>query len=167
MEHRKTISRKRRKVLFVERFGGKCEICGYNKCVNSLVFHHLDPILKEETPQKIIYNGTVEKAEKELKKCILVCANCHGEIHSKEYNFDYRFKDIKPFHTLKCEFCKKEYSTKDPTSKYCSEKCFRMGSRKVLRPTKRVLEKLLKKNSFLAVGRLYGVSDNTIRKWLK
>lgn len=52
---RKTISksesvinwRKRTKIALVEYKGGKCCICGYNKCIEALEFHHLDPSQKD------------------------------------------------------------------------------------------------------------------------
>lgn len=60
--------------------GGKCTKCGYDKCVDALEFHHLDPSIKE------FHLGearglSIDKLQKELDKCILVCRNCHTEIH--------------------------------------------------------------------------------------
>ena len=62
-------------------YGGKCIRCGYNRCVQALEFHHLNPATKET----IISSDsiTLEKAIKESKKCILICSNCHKEIHSE------------------------------------------------------------------------------------
>ena len=77
-------SRKRLKEKLVQYKGGKCEICGYNKCIIALEFHHLDPTQKDFN----IGNGNVvafEKAKEEVDKCILVCSNCHREIHYQEY----------------------------------------------------------------------------------
>ena len=65
----------------VEYLGGKCKICGYNKCTRSLQFHHLNPEEKEMTISKNINKIKFEKLKSELDKCILVCSNCHGEIH--------------------------------------------------------------------------------------
>lgn len=64
----------------VDYMGGKCSICGYNKCLTALEFHHINPKEKE------IYNShwKFERNKMELDKCILVCANCHREIHAKE-----------------------------------------------------------------------------------
>ena len=60
--------------------GGKCVMCGYNKCHTSMDFHHLDKNKKEFG---ISGNNTSKnKLFKELEKCILVCKNCHGEIES-------------------------------------------------------------------------------------
>ena len=62
-----------------------CSKCGYDKCIGALEFHHLDPNQKEFIPSKLRHtswtkNETVIK--KELDKCIVLCSNCHREIHS-------------------------------------------------------------------------------------
>ena len=68
------------KELAVHYKGGRCSICGYDRCIGALEFHHVDPNVKEFG----IGNGNTKSFEvlkKELDKCILVCANCHREIH--------------------------------------------------------------------------------------
>ena len=76
-------SRKRLKEKLVAYKGGKCEVCGYDKCITALEFHHLDPTEKEfGIGGKNVLS--FEKCKKEVDKCILVCANCHREIHYKE-----------------------------------------------------------------------------------
>ena len=60
--------------------GGKCEICGYDKCQAALDFHHKQP--SEKDPRwKIMRSWTFAKLKNELDKCMLVCKNCHAEIH--------------------------------------------------------------------------------------
>lgn len=71
--------RKRKKIELVEYKGGKCEICGYNKSVNALQFHHKNPNDKDFTVSG--KSLSFEKLKKEVDKCVLVCANCHAEIH--------------------------------------------------------------------------------------
>ncbi len=62
--------------------GAKCLVCGYNKCIDALEFHHLDPSVKEfHLGEGRSYS--IDKIREELKKCILVCRNCHTEIHYK------------------------------------------------------------------------------------
>ena len=78
--------KKRRSVLkeeLVKYKGGKCEICGYNKCIEALEFHHLNREEKDFTISSYLRLG-IDKLKKEADKCILVCANCHREIHGKE-----------------------------------------------------------------------------------
>ena len=76
--------RHRIKEQLVEYKGGKCEICGYNKCLNALDFHHRNPEEKEYALNTANYNKSFEKLKKEVDKCILVCSNCHREIHFEE-----------------------------------------------------------------------------------
>lgn len=69
------------KVTLVERCGGKCCICGYSQCVAALEFHHIDPD-KKDVPISLINGKSVEKIMPELEQCVMVCANCHREIHA-------------------------------------------------------------------------------------
>lgn len=78
---RVTNAKKRQKQKLVDYKGGKCEICGYNKCIEALDFHHLNPNEKDFGLSKKYIS--FKKAKKEVDKCILVCANCHREIHAK------------------------------------------------------------------------------------
>ena len=81
-KHQKTILRNNMKKQAVKLLGGKCSICGYNKCIDALEFHHKDPSIKEF---KIGSGNTMSWKEykNEVSKCMLVCSNCHKEIHSK------------------------------------------------------------------------------------
>ena len=71
--------KKRKKIELIDYKGGKCEKCGYNKCVEALEFHHLDPNEKDFGISNNSYS--FERMKKEVDKCILVCSNCHREMH--------------------------------------------------------------------------------------
>lgn len=162
-------NQKRKKQHAVDVFGGECCICGYNKCIEALEFHHLDKNEKEEKPSLVILRWSFEKAKKELDKCILVCANCHREIHAAEKEkkpLDLQ-KFYKPWLTKTCECCSKVFETKLDKQKYCSSSCFGLANRKAFRPTKEVLEELIKTNTWTQLGRMFKVSDNAVRKWAK
>lgn len=73
--------RKRKKIELVKYLGGKCKHCGYDKCINALQFHHKDSNEKDFTISRKSYS--FEKLKKEANKCILLCANCHIELHEK------------------------------------------------------------------------------------
>ncbi len=64
----------------VLKLGGKCSICSYNKCIAALEFHHKNND-KENNVRTMIKDFSKEKALKEATKCILLCANCHRELH--------------------------------------------------------------------------------------
>src|SRR5574343_68090 len=65
----------------VEYKGGKCVRCDYDRYIGALEFHHLDPEGKDFTIAHLRAYSFSDKVKKELDKCILVCANCHREIH--------------------------------------------------------------------------------------
>jgi len=71
--------RKRTKIKLVEYKGGECEMCGYKKCIDALEFHHKNPNEKDFTISG--KSWSFERLKKEVDKCILVCANCHREVH--------------------------------------------------------------------------------------
>ena len=74
----KVVEAKRQKAYDV--FGRACAVCGYDKCEAALEWHHLDPTQKEVSPAKV-FSRSWENIEKELRKCVLLCANCHREVH--------------------------------------------------------------------------------------
>jgi hypothetical protein len=57
----------------------KCERCGYDKCIIALEFHNTDP--KEKDFQISGKSLSFENLKNEVDKCMLVCSNCHSEIH--------------------------------------------------------------------------------------
>ena len=74
--------RKRIKVKAVEYKGGKCYICGYDKCVAALEFHHIDPKTKSFSISGNGFTHSWDKIKQELDKCVLLCANCHREVEN-------------------------------------------------------------------------------------
>lgn len=79
------VTKRRRKIkqLAVEYKGGCCVRCGYNKYFGALEFHHLDPSKKDFSLSAKGHCIGWDKVKKELDKCILVCSNCHKEIHGE------------------------------------------------------------------------------------
>ena len=78
------VAKRRRKIktMAIEYKGGKCNICGYHKCQGALDFHHLDEKSKKfDLSTKGLTRSWV-RTKDEVDKCMLVCANCHREIHA-------------------------------------------------------------------------------------
>lgn len=71
---------KKTKVIYFGPFKGKCQICGYDKTAIALDFHHVIPEEKDRTIT--VYRNGFDKVKEEVKKCILLCANCHREFHA-------------------------------------------------------------------------------------
>lgn len=74
--------RKRLKEMAIELKGGKCMFCGYRKTSAALDFHHIDGKTKEFGISLDGITRSWQRVSKELEKCVLVCANCHREIHA-------------------------------------------------------------------------------------
>lgn len=75
----------RLKKLCLEYKGGKCEICGYGKCIDALEFHHIDPSIKNFSLSSISSPKLTNTIKKELDKCQLLCCNCHREKHYLQF----------------------------------------------------------------------------------
>ena len=78
---------KQHKITILRGLGNCCSICGYKKNISALEFHHTSPEHKD-----FHFSNTkttnINKLRKELDKCILVCANCHREIHYPQNNIE-------------------------------------------------------------------------------
>lgn len=69
---------------FKKLLGKKCSKCGYDKCLAALQFHHKNPKNKKFEITEAIWNkvkASDKEIKKEVKKCTLLCANCHAELH--------------------------------------------------------------------------------------
>lgn len=77
------VKKRRRKLkeMAVQLKGGRCSICGYNKSLEALEFHH-HLGRKDFALSTKGLTRSWKKIKKELEKCILVCSNCHKEIHA-------------------------------------------------------------------------------------
>lgn len=71
-----------KKALLVKEAGGGCLKCGYDKCLRALQFHHVDPSEKDFGLSDSL-GLSLKKLRKEAEKCILICSNCHAELHEE------------------------------------------------------------------------------------
>lgn len=163
-----TLARQKRKKELVEIMGGKCILCGYDKCIAALEFHHIN---KNEKKYQISSGSchSWEEDIEEVKKCALVCSNCHKEIEAfnlESYcSFDEeKFKEIdkqKQSTEYKCQRCGQDV---EKDAKFCKT-CWSFLNRKIERPSREELKKLIRNNTFTNIANMFKVSDNTIRKW--
>jgi transposase len=75
-----TKRRRRVKELLVAEAGGACVLCGYDRWIGALEFHHVDPAEKRFSLSHRGVARSIARARAEASKCVLVCANCHAEI---------------------------------------------------------------------------------------
>jgi DNA-binding transcriptional ArsR family regulator len=75
-------ARRRSKLRLVEWAGGRCVLCGYDRCVAALEFHHLDPEAKRFPISRMGRTCSFDKLVEEARKCVLLCSNCHAEVEA-------------------------------------------------------------------------------------
>lgn len=81
----RAVQKRRKKIrrLACEYKGSKCEICGYDRCMEALEFHHKNPTEKDFSISEKGYTRSWNRVKAELDKCLMLCANCHRETHVK------------------------------------------------------------------------------------
>ncbi len=82
----KAVAKRRKKIrsMAIDYLGGKCLVCGYERCSAALDFHHIDENTKSFGLSQNGMTRSWERTRKELDKCVLLCANCHREIHAEK-----------------------------------------------------------------------------------
>lgn len=160
------------KQRMVDSMGGGCACCGYNRCNNALEFHHLNPAdklfeLKTALERPKAWSTIVS----ELRKCVLLCANCHREVHQNflaveilQY-FDEDYAVYLPAKAKSsCPVCG---SDKPLYNKTCSSKCAGSLARKVDWDTIDVIGMIKTCGNAEQVGAALGISGAAVRKRLK
>ena len=166
-----------RKQDLVNVLGEKCQICGFNSYLSALEFHH-------EKPEEKLFNLSSQENNNrniidclnEARKCFLVCSNCHRGIHEgilknpdKHIFNEELAQQLIEYATIYhgnlpqyyCQRCNKPITR---GCKFCSE-CNRFLTRKVEHPSRDKLKMLIRNNTFPAIGRMYGVNGQSVRKW--
>jgi hypothetical protein len=166
--------RKNTKARIIESMGGGCQICGYKKCDSALALHHIDPSQKDISLSSIRANpkNWISVVE-ELRKCVLLCHNCHSELHSGLINLPVNYKSFDETYVLykkekvleqdECPVCK---NIKPKLNKFCSLSCSSKSKFKVDWDNIN-LKELLKHNSIVNVAEKLNVSDMAVRKRIK
>jgi hypothetical protein len=78
------VAERRRKVkrILVSDAGGRCRLCGYDRCVAALQFHHMEPGAKRFALSGNGVTRSLAELREEARKCVLLCANCHAEVEA-------------------------------------------------------------------------------------
>lgn len=166
--------RQTRKAALVARLGGGCQLCSYGKTVSALAFHHVRDKEKELSERTFQYSWS-KTILPEIVKTVLVCHNCHREIHdgliSEErvlalneglrrlvdgWSLDAREPAVTP---RSCVYCR------GPSwRKHCSRACVQKGQERVEWPEDAELVRLVRMIGQSAAARSVGVSGTALRK---
>ena len=152
------------------RRGGACEICDYCKNLAALEFHHINPEEKEfNVDMRKFSNMNLEKLEAELEKCILVCANCHRELHNESLTMENVPNLLENVDKITfsnkggqiCPTCGKRFK-KSKGKIYCSKEC-RIKAKNY--PTKQeVLDKYQELHSWQKVADFYKITRRIVQR---
>lgn len=74
---------KKRQYINNYKLSKGCSVCGYNKCAFALDFHHNEE-KNFEIPRMANSHYSLKKVKEEIKRCIVLCSNCHRELHDRE-----------------------------------------------------------------------------------
>lgn len=170
-----TERRIKQKKNIIHVMGDRCQCCGYDKYYGALELHHINPSEKIFSFSDKTYRAWAD-LEEELKKCVLLCANCHREVEAsliniKESSFNQEIyneikEEINSKKTKKicrCPMCGAEIWNGSNLCKACADKSKRI----VERPSRLELKQMIRTTPFVKIGQYFGVTDNTIRKWCK
>jgi hypothetical protein len=80
---KRAVSQRRRKLkqMLVEYKGGRCILCGFRGYFGVFDLHHTDGAKKEFGISANGITRSWERLKAEADKCVLICANCHREVH--------------------------------------------------------------------------------------
>lgn len=169
--------RVRTKQRLVEAFEGKCGICGYDRCEDVFEFHHVDSSTKDFGLGAV--RGNIiswDRIVAEVRKCVMLCSNCHKELHSSRsnttlpenitrFNEEYAFYKTEKEELLNpCPICNK---LKPVAHKTCSSKCAGRMNRKVDWDAVDVVELVNQYQNYEAIGDLLGVTGAAVSRRYK
>lgn len=161
-----------RKLSLMDERGGGCEICGYNKNVGAIEFHHKDQNEKDGgLDMRKLSNSTMEWIRIEFEKCLVLCSNCHREHHNPECETSLVRTLVNSVQNIvranvkgkpNCIDCGKQVNYNSERCKPCLSK----SRHKVKHPDKSTLQQEMNEYGVTWCSEKYGVSRKSIHRWL-
>lgn len=166
--------RKRARQYLAVAFGGKCTICGYDKAIAALDYHHINPNEKDSMLCVAMRNGYAwSKIVREARKCTIVCCRCHREIHAgvtvlpdNYATFNEEYVDVIKLRKAEFDACPICGEEKNKRQKYCSVSCSVTNQMRLRRfeIAKDDLAGLVHEKPYTEIAKMFGVTDNAIKK---
>lgn len=127
---------------------------------------------RELTNKEVVHHKDKDKTNNSPGNLMIFkTSSDHARFHSGQYSKlicdNGVYECIELFYDKICPYCKESFTTRDKRKIFCSRKCSDLFHRIVKRPDRDKLLNLLKEKSFVEVGKIYNVTDNTIRKWCR
>lgn len=166
--------RQRAKEWLIEWAGGSCQACGYSRCHRNLSFHHVYD-KKAVVSRMIVTTMAFRLILDEAKKCVLLCHNCHGEVHEriidcpsieasareKRLESMEMMRTVKPRGSRPCKKC-----GQPARSQFCSLSC--SGKRpQISWPSDEEMSQTVLKEPLTTIALRLGVSDKAVKKHCK
>jgi len=159
----------------------RCECCGLVDKTITLDLHHI--------------NGN--PTDNRLENLQILCPNCHSKtsnfrgkntrIHNNASELILSDKEvkqrrqeklvkrrvpadqrkIKPLENIKCLHCDKEFKPKEKKTKYCCVECYRAANSSNRPSILELINSFRQHKTFTKVAKVYGISDNGVRKWCR
>lgn len=171
-------SRRKMKLRAVGYLGGKCEECGYFKCLEAMEFHHRDPTQKDFHLSEGNYRCW-GKVKVEVDKCRLLCANCHREHHASDRRDKIEAQrmqaDLERARqmasvSINCKQCGTEFSVSHcelELRSHCSLECAAKASERASWPSDEDLAKRVWEAPVVRLAEQLGVSEVAVKKRCK
>lgn len=127
---------------------------------------------KNDLGQPLNSKEVVKYKEEEIEKnytdsiLILVVAQPESSDRSSKTTDELKQLGNKDVERGACFHCGKQLIGPNQDT-YCSEQCFRLVSRRVVRPSKEELEKMIWTKPTTQIAKDFGVSDKAVEKWCK
>lgn len=169
--------RAKTKEWLVEYAGGSCQSCGYAKYRGNLAFHHISDKV-DRLSELVRQTASWGRILSEVQKCVLVCHNCHGEIHAglipcPDIDYEARRARLSKLESSRpipksnrkrpCSWCKKMTSS----ASYCSGSCSSAARYGVQWPDDSELARLVLSLPISTIAKQIGVSDKAVSKRCK
>ncbi len=162
------------KQRMIESLGGKCAICGYNKCNDALEFHHVNPDEKEfEFGRSRANIKSWDALVVELRKCVLLCAICHREYHAGLIDqqvinnlprFDEQYSSYDRYPNKSYDECPICGELKPISRVTCSKSCAGKKPKKVDWNTVDLVSLLSEYTTYERVGSVLGVTGAAVKR---